>query len=554
MVVEYQRAGTVSQASFHAVEVSLDQYLGVVDLLLEHECAEVDVARVQRNQIIRDSETLLFIVAGVALVALILIGSLVTRQVAGFVVRQQELDDNLRLRGAALDSTHVGVCYTDARDGHRVIHVNDALLEITGYSREEFLGQNCKFLQGADTDQQDIKLIREALEAGQAVSTVVLNYRKNGEPFWNDLHISPVRSSNGEVTNFVGAMHDVTERQELERQLARSQKMESIGQLAGGVAHDFNNYLTVIQGSAEIIKELEANESVGELADQIINASSRSAQLTRHLLAFSKRQVMMPKVLDLNRLILDLDPLLRRTLGDDINLEIVTAGGLGMVNADQSQIEQVILNLVVNARDAMPQGGRITIETGNVFLDSEFVARVAQAHEGRHVMIAVSDTGKGIPEEIRSHIFEPFYSTKDAGGSGLGLSTVQGIVEQSGGTIQVYSEKDSGTTFKIYLPRIIGEVVASNQEETEPLQALGGVVLIVEDEEMVRAVTKRMVEALGLTALTAIDGADGLDTIKRRGAEINLLLTDVMLPKMSGRELGDEARRSRRVQINQLIR
>lgn len=539
LIADFRAGGEDTETRLTALQQDMNAFSKQLDSLIEDEQKKIMLAQTQRDALIQDSETFLLLVAAATALALFAVGFYLNRQTRRQMQRQRELEEDLLLKGAAVESTNVGVVITRADGDQEVTFTNEAFLAITGYSEADFIGHNCRFLQGERTNKDEVKRIGDAIRRGDGVQALLLNYHKDGSEFWNELFISPVHDEQGNVTHFAAAMHDVTERVDLESRAFRSQKMEAIGQLAGGVAHDFNNYLTVIEGSADLIASHGQSENAKEHAEQIMAASRRAADLTQHLLAFSRRQVMMPANLDLNRVILDLDPLLRRTLGESISLETVTAGGLGLVNADRSQIEQVLLNLVVNARDAMPTGGSITIETGNVYLDDEYTARKTEIDAGRYVMIAVSDSGTGIEKEVLPRIFEPFFTTKETGGSGLGLSTVQGIVEQSGGTVQVYSEAASGTTFKVYLPRVTGEVAAHVDIEPDPEFEMSGKVLVVEDQDMVREITCQMVRALGFEVLEAKDGVEGLEIAEREAATLDVILTDVMLPRLGGRQMAD---------------
>jgi PAS domain S-box-containing protein len=329
---------------------------------------------------------------------------------------------------------------------------------------------------------------------------------------------------------------------EREEQLRQSQKMEAVGQLAGGIAHDFNNLLTAINGYSELtMMQLKAEDPLRHNIEEIKKAGDRAASLTRQLLAFSRKQVLQPKVIDLNLLVEEIEKMLRRLIGEDIDLQTLLDTELGSIKADPGQIEQVIMNLVVNARDAMPQGGKLIIETGNVFLDEEFVRQHIATHSGHYVMLAVSDTGIGMNEQTQARIFEPFFTTKEVGkGTGLGLSTVYGIVKQSGGNIWVYSEVGQGTTFKVYLPRIDegAEEYRRNTEEEDALQGIE-TVLLAEDEEMVRKLSRQVLEMYGYQVLEAANGGAALLICERYQGKIDLMLTDVIMPEMSGRELAD---------------
>lgn len=318
--------------------------------------------------------------------------------------------------------------------------------------------------------------------------------------------------------------------------------MEAVGRLAGGVAHDFNNLLTAISGHAQILLEdLPADDPARADIEEISRAADRAADLTRQLLAFSRKQMLRPQVLDPNALIGEIQKMLRRLIGEDIELITRLAPDLGAVRADPGQLEQVIMNLAVNARDAMPTGGRLLIETRNVELGEDDARRLAPLQPGPHVVLIVSDTGAGMDESTRERIFEPFFTTKEKGkGTGLGLSTVYGIVQQSGGHIWVYSEPGQGTTFKIYLPR----VDARPEAAPAPSDADGAhngreVVLLVEDEDAVRSLARRILEKRGYTVLTARTGPEALRIAERHDGPIHLILTDVVMPEMSGRELAE---------------
>jgi two-component system cell cycle sensor histidine kinase/response regulator CckA len=356
----------------------------------------------------------------------------------------------------------------------------------------------------------------------------------------------PIKSPRGEIARIIGFCNDVTESRRTEEQRRQAQKMEAVGQLAGGVAHDFNNLLMVILGSADFLLEtLEKDSPLRADVQEIHKASERAATLTRQLLAFSRRQVLRPRVLDLNAVLSGVGSMLRRLIGEDIEVETRPAAGLSLVNADPGQLEQVIVNLAVNARDAMSAGGKLLLETGNVL-----VSRAAPRDglsAGAWVMLSVSDNGAGMDEATRARIFEPFFTTKAPGrGTGLGLSTVHGIVEQSGGHIAVSSAPGRGTSFRVYLPRDEGQAVASSGP-AEPGASVNGseVVLLVEDEDAVRALTQRLLESQGYTVFTARSGAEVLDGQVALPEEIPLLVTDLVMPGISGRELYERLRAER---------
>jgi signal transduction histidine kinase/CheY-like chemotaxis protein len=329
---------------------------------------------------------------------------------------------------------------------------------------------------------------------------------------------------------------------ETQGQLEQVQKMDAIGRLAGGVAHDFNNLLTVILGRAEILlHQLKPEDSMHRGIEMIQRTAGRAADLTRQLLAFGRKQVLEPVVLDLSAVTMDMKDMLGRLIGEDIALLTTATPGLGRVKADRGQIEQVIMNLAVNARDAMPQGGRLILETANVDLDEEFVRRHVGTRTGPHVMLAVSDNGTGIPREIQKNIFEPFFTTKEQGkGTGLGLATVYGIVKQSGGYVQVNSELNEGTTFRIYLPRLNDTAIPVDRS-ARPVTAAAGreTILLVEDEEGVRELARDILRANGYTVFEARNGNEALLISERHQGPLDLLLTDVVMPRMSGRELAE---------------
>ncbi len=412
-------------------------------------------------------------------------------------------------------------------------------------------------------------LTRLGLKPGQLVGTSLLNYFETtdrsflpiaahrravaGEPVTFHLdwkggsyacHAEPLRGADGAVQGAICMALDVTDRKQLEEQFRQSQKMEAVGRLAGGIAHDFNNLLMVIQGYADLLTDrLPNGDSLRRNAEQIQLASQRATSLTRQLLAFSRKQMLAPKVLNIQSIVADMEKILRRLIGEDIELRTNSAPDLWLVKADRSQIEQVIMNLAVNARDAMPQGGRLTIETGNVELDSSFGRLPAVLSPGKYVLLAVTDNGVGMDSETQAHIFEPFFTTKEKGkGTGLGLATVYGIVKQSGGYIWVYSEPGHGTTFKIYLPQIEEECAATGLEvrpDARSLQRGSETVLLVEDEKGVRELAREYLQMVGYSVLDAEDGHTALELAAMHAGPIDLLMTDVVMPGISGRELAE---------------
>ncbi len=355
--------------------------------------------------------------------------------------------------------------------------------------------------------------------------------RDHGHPVWDDAQRRVVR--------IYGAVQDITERRSVEEQLLQAQKMESIGRLAGGVAHDFNNLLTVILSTTDLLREtLPTDDPRAQDLQEIRKAAESAAALTRKLLAFSRRQVFQPRVLNLNLLLEDLETMLKRLIGEDIQLVINRGEQLGNVRADPAQLEQVLLNLVVNSRDAMPKGGTLTIETANVLLDEIYAARHVGVTPGHYVLLAVTDTGIGMDEATRRRVFEPFFTTKGPGrGTGLGLSTVYGIIKQSGGSVWVYSELGVGTTFKVYLP-LVTEALSEARKAAARAPARGTeTILLVEDEPSLRRLVERTLEASGYQVLAADTPRDALQLAQQHSGPIHLLLTDIVMPEMWGPEL-----------------
>jgi PAS domain S-box-containing protein len=355
-------------------------------------------------------------------------------------------------------------------------------------------------------------------------------------------HAEPLHDAAGQVLGAICMSLDVTDRKQLEEQFRQAQKMEAVGRLAGGIAHDFNNLLMVILGYSDLLSErLAATDPLRKNAEQIRTAAQRAASLTRQLLAFSRKQILAPSVISIDSVVADMEKILRRLIGEDVQLETHSAADLWPVKADRSQIEQVIMNLAINARDAMPNGGRLMLETANVELDSSFSRHSVVMAPGKYVMLAVTDNGCGMDADTQAHLFEPFFTTKEKGkGTGLGLATVYGIVKQSGGYIWVYSEPGKGTTFKVYLPRVMGAGEKARKDESDaakPLQRGSETVLLVEDEDGVRQLAREYLEANGYTVLQAADGHAALELAGLHDGPIHLLMTDVVMPGISGREL-----------------
>jgi len=416
--------------------------------------------------------------------------------------------------------------------------VNPALVRMLGYGSDaELLAVDVGALYG-DADARRT-LIERFREASHVDDVEVLWKRKDGHVLTVRLRGRPVHDADGRFACFEMFAEDVTAQRSVEAQLRQSQKMEAVGQLTGAIAHDFNNLLTVILSYTRMaIDQLPRSEPIRDDIGEVQEAGERAAQLTRQLLAFSRKQILEPRVISLNDVLGGLEKMLRRVLGEDVAIEVRRADGLGNVLADPGQLEQVIINLAVNARDAMPRGGRLTIETGNVHLDEAYAEGHVSVAPGRYVRLSVTDTGAGMNAAIRDRIFEPFFTTKPKGqGTGLGLSTVYGIVKQSGGYIWVYSEPGRGTTFKIYLPRVDAPAAEPKGSDAAPGRTGTETILIAEDEDAVRRAAQRILERAGYRILTATGGADAVRLCEQHRGEIDLLLTDVVMPEMSGREL-----------------
>ena len=430
-----------------------------------------------------------------------------------------------------------------ANDLGAYVDANPAACDLLGVSYNEVIGRTISDFTEEDYKAETSRTWEQFLKESTMIGVFRLR-RPDGKVVSADFSAT---------ANFLPGRHllmlrDVTERLELEEQLRQSQKLESVGMLAGGIAHDFNNLLTVITGYSELtLNHLNKSDPLTLNVEEIKKAADRATSLTRQLLAFSRKQVLQPKVLDLNSVIVNIEKMIGRLVGEDMELNTSPGVGLGKVRADPGQIEQVILNLVVNARDAMPKGGKITLETANIYLDEAYALRHVAVQPGWYVMLAVTDTGLGIDAESQKHIFEPFFTTKEQSkGTGLGLSTVYGIVKQSGGNIWVYSEVGVGTTFKIYLPLVDEQVTEPDAYAALPQSTRATeTILLAEDEKMVRNLVAESLKLHGFTVLKAANAEEALLIGERHEGPIHLLLTDVVMPRMSGKELADQLLRLR---------
>jgi len=463
--------------------------------------------------------------------------------------QRQALRQHERLLRQIIDA-NPSLIFVKDWDG-RFVLVNQATAEIYGTTVDALVGKtDADFNPNPEEVAHFLRDDREVISSGRPklISEEQVTNPLTKQTRWFQTIKVPLRLPEEEASTLLGVATEITERKRLEEQLLQSQKMEAVGQLAGGVAHDFNNILTAIVGYTDLLAaDFSPNSRELEDLEEIRKAARRAAALTRQLLSFSRKQMLEPRIIDLNGVVTNLEKMLRSLISENIELKTALATGLGAARADPNQIEQVIMNLAINARDAMPDGGTLTIETGNATLDENYAARHVSVVPGAYVMLAVTDTGCGMNEETKARMFEPFFTTKPPGrGTGLGLSTVYGIVKQSGGNIWLYSEPGRGTTFKIYLPTVaalpedIGKVVP-----VEAARHGGGTVLVVEDDDQLRRLTHRALAARGYTVLEADRGRAALDIARRHKGMIDLLLTDVVMPDTNGRKLADALRATR---------
>ncbi len=469
--------------------------------------------------------------------------------VGGIIISSEEVTEQKRIEeerarlAAAMEQAAEAICITDT--AARILYVNPAFEKSSGFSRQEALGRTPGILKSGKQDPSFYEHLWSVLRSGEVWRGHFINKRKDGSLFEEDAAISPVRDQTGVVTNYVAIKLDVTREMALQAELRQSQKLEAIGQLAGGVAHDFNNLLAVILVQSEELLEEEMSPSMRSCLQDIKKAAERASTLTRQLLLFSRRQVMQPRILDVNEVVTNLAKMLRRILGEDIQLRLDLHSKPLLTNADAGMIEQVLMNLSVNARDAMPSGGRLTVATGARSVDASTGDEDHEVTPGRYVWFCVHDDGEGISPDVLPHIFEPFFTTKEPGkGTGLGLATVFGIIRQHGGWVDVRSEVGQGTTFHIFLPASHVEGTQADEGSPKPKPRGGSeTILLVEDEPSVSRVVRSILERHGYRVLDATHGKPALEIGRQGTTHIDLLLTDMVLPGgMNGLEIATELR------------
>jgi PAS domain S-box-containing protein len=441
----------------------------------------------------------------------------------------------------AIQQSPMSVVITD-RNGV-IEYVNPEFTKVTGYTAEEAIGQNPRILNSGRTPPELYAELWNTIAGGGAWRGELLNRRKNGELFWELVSIAPVKEGET-ITNFVAVKEDITNRKETEEQLRQSQKMQAVGQLTGGIAHDFNNLLAIIMGNLQLLEmRVEGDPKAREYLDDALWSARRGGELTRRLLAFARKQPLKPAVIDLNDVVRGMTELLRRTLGGNVRIEELLAPNLWRAVADRGELERAVVNLAVNARDAMQGAGTLTLETRNAVLDEDYAEQFEEVTPGEYVLLAVTDTGAGMAPETMQRVFEPFFTTKETGhGSGLGLSMVYGFVKQSGGHISIYSRMGHGTSVKLYLPRAAtsDEQPKDSSSDVSPEGFGGKVVLVVEDEAKLRKVAVKMLKRLGLHTLQAGTAKDALELLA--DTPVDVLFTDIELPGgMNGTDLAEAA-------------
>jgi PAS domain S-box-containing protein len=465
------------------------------------------------------------------------------------ITERERAQESLRLLSSAVEQSKEAITITDAEldlPGPKIIFVNPAFTQMSGYTAEEAIGKTPRILQGPRTDKNVLGRLRQNLARGETFEGETINYRKDGKEFDLQWQIAPIRNPNGKITHFVATQRDITARKRFEAQLFQTQRLETVGKLAGGVAHEFNSILTAIIGQSELILgDLPPDSPLSKNATEIHQAADRAAVLTRQLLAYGRKQILQPESLNLNTVLAGMESTLQHLMGRDVDVRIVPGAGLKAVKMDPGQIEQVIVNMAMNAAAVMPNGGKLTLETANVTLDPEYVSHFEDLKAGEYVMLAITDTGTGISQEVKKNIFDPFFSTKGVGqGTGLGLATCYGILKQSGGHINVYSELSRGATFKIYMPQVEASAkVPAPRPPAAQLPRGTETILLVEDDPALREMASTLLSRLGYTVLTAADGLEALNVKHQRGVgHVDLVFTDVVMPHMSGKELADRFR------------
>jgi len=453
------------------------------------------------------------------------------------ITERKEREQELRQLWLAVEQGIGSIMITDL-DG-KIEYVNPFFEELTGYRRSEVLGKNPRILKSGEHDEDFFEALWDTVKAGDTWTGTFVNEKKDGTLYHEEQTITPVRDEAGQITHFVSVGQDMTRERELEEQVRRAQRLESVGRLAGGIAHDFNNMVTAY--TQLLLERDDLDASARQDLEEIRAAADRTASLAHQLLAFSRKQSLKLEVLNLNDLVEGMSKLLRRLIRDDIKLTKTLESELWNVKGDPSQLDQVLMNLAVNASEAMPDGGELKIETSNVELDEPYTDTHLGVEPGRYVLLSVTDTGVGMDRETASQVFEPFFTTKEEGeGTGLGLSTTYGIVKQHGGNVWAYSEPGVGTTFKIYLPRV-GDEKAEDGAEALGVDALGGseTILVVEDDERVHRPLKRVLEGLGYTVVSVSHASEAVDVLDERQGEVDVLVTDVMMPDIKGTDLAE---------------
>jgi two-component system cell cycle sensor histidine kinase/response regulator CckA len=446
---------------------------------------------------------------------------------------------------AAIEQTGETVMVTDP--DCIIQYVNPAFEQVTGYGRQEAIGQHVRMLESGEHDQGFFQGLSQTISSGRTWRGTMVNKRKDGTLCTQEGTASPVYDAGGEIVSCVVVLRDVTGQRQMEEQLRQAQKMETVGQLAGGVAHDFNNMLQVIISYVEMaLEKVEVGQPLHKYLLEVRKAAQRSAELTGQLLAFARKQAVSPKVVNLNEAVASTRKMIQRLIGEEIDLAWMPGHDVWKVKIDPAQLDQVLANLAVNARDAIRGVGRLTVETKNVTLDEGYCAAHLGSVPGEYVLLAVSDNGCGMDRETLSHLFEPFFTTKVQGkGTGLGLATIYGIVKQNDGFIEVSSEPGQGSTFRVYLPRVEGtEAAGPQQVEAEAAAPRGGTetVLVAEDEAAILELARESLEQLGYTVLTAKLPEEAMRKAGEHARAIELLITDVVMPQMNGRQLCDRLR------------